>query len=143
MLWTGFLFKRRYAKLIPVLQRGHTSELRALLWQPRGLRIDYSAITLSLLQKFQTPPGEQQPISVARVYSTWNFDLVLFNLPSKQSEIPYEPLLFYRRQMKAVGVMMPFNELSPYLTKKAKDQIFRLSKTWIFLTMAIRSQQKR
>lgn len=92
-------------------------------------------LTVSTLQKIQPPKGQEHRLKIERVYSTWNFDLVIFYTPWSDGKTPYSPLIFYRRKKKVAGVILPWNELHAYLTKRAQDQIFELGKIWIFLTM--------
>lgn len=139
----GFLFKHRYKSLLPVFRRGKESELRAILWQPREPKIKYMDVTVSILQKIQPPSGEEESLKIERVYSTWNFDLVIFYTPWSDGKLPYHPLIFYRNKKKVAGVILPWNELRGYLTKRAENQICELGKIWVLLSMKMQGFLKK
>lgn len=139
----GFLFKNRYKNLLPVFRRGKESELRAMLWQPREPKIKYMDLSVSILKKIQPPSGEEELLRIERVYSTWHFDLVIFHTPWSNGKTPYQPLIFYRHRRKVAGVILPWNELHGYLTKRAENQIFELGKIWVLLSIEMQGFLKK
>jgi len=125
-----------YSNLIYKLEQNNKVDISALLFESE--KIDYLPITYTMLEKMAKPSGSINSLKLYMKHLKGKYELAIFEVPWDQSDIKFLPLILDRKVGKIVGVMLPFNELVPTLTKNAQRQIQKLSLIWTGFIMQVR-----
>jgi hypothetical protein len=131
-----------YDHLISVLETGTNAELQQLLWQPKQGQVAYLSVTTEMLQKLRHNSSVEAKISIFQTIDRGNYQLIIFHLPVKD-ELPYSPLILHKVTGKVVGVMLPFNELHGYLSKRSSSAIGYLGALWVKFTLDHRFKKQQ
>lgn len=137
-------FKRTYSvdysNLISKLEKGDENSIQDLLWQPKNKIIQYLPHTVSLIQKLRKNKTTNDSLTIYQKNNKGHFELVIFEIPWVQEDIPYSPLIIDKSNSKIIGIMLPFNELEKYLSKKESKDIGYLGMIWTTFVMKYRFQ---
>jgi len=140
-----WIFNKRknidYDNLLVTLEKGEEAEVQKLLWQPKQGQVNYLTISTIMLQKLKKPNSTNKGLSIFKKIEKDNYELIIFNTPWKESDIPFSPLVLDKLTGKVVGVMLPFNELHNYISKKDSSIIGDLGTQWILFTFECRKNK--
>ena len=123
-------FNKNYPDIISQLEIGELQTIEGLLWQPDDGRIDYLPIVFEMIAKFKKPLSSNQNLTVYKALDKGNYQLIIFEVPWLDKEIKYSPIIFDKITSKVVGIMLPFNELSNYLSARQHSDIGKLGIEW-------------
>lgn len=130
--------KVNHPALISILEKGNSTDIRQFLFQPEDIFIDYLPATYEMLLKLKRPADSPGNLSIYKTFENGNYQLIIFNVPWNENDVPYSPIILNKIEGKIVGIMLPFNEISDYLSKKDNKIIAGLSTNWITLVMKFR-----
>jgi hypothetical protein len=135
----GFFKKNKinYDHLVSTLNTGNDTELQDLLWQPKQGQVPYLPVTTEMLQKLRSGSSDEAALSIFQTIDKGNYQLIIFHLPGKD-DLPYSPLVLHKTSGKIVGILLPFNELHGYLSRKSSSVIGSLGALWIKFTLDYR-----
>src|SRR5688572_23938795 len=122
-----------YSRIISILERGDPQEAYELLWQPRNRKLNYLPVTIGIILKLSKSESTNDHLSVHKVVSNGNYELVIFSLPWSTTGLPYAPLIFDKRTSKIVGAVLPFNEVHGHIPDREIRQITDVGMQWLYL----------
>jgi hypothetical protein len=136
------LFKKKYnvdySHLISELEKGNESAVQNLLWQPKNKIVNYLPITTELIQKLKKDKNSADTLTIHKKFEKGRFELVIFEVPWLESDVPYSPIIIDKSNNKIVGVMLSFNELHGHLSTKENKTIGGLGLEWTGFVMKYR-----
>lgn len=136
------LFKKpkqiEYPRIISLLEKGDPIELQQLLWHPKKGKVEYLPVTTSLIQKLKKVESNNGKLAVHQVFHSKNFELVIFNIPWSDSDVPFSPLIFHKESETIIGIMLPFNELHGLLSTSYNKEVSELSSEWLKFVIPFR-----
>ncbi len=127
------LFKKdneHWKSILPVLESGKEDELKTLLWGAKNKEVNFLPITFSMLQKLAKPEGTNSGLKIYRTHRKGNFLLIIFEQPWIKDDLPYSPVIVDLRSSKIAGIMLPFNEIAPFLSKADSNAMGDLAVIW-------------
>jgi hypothetical protein len=119
-----------WRSLIPVLESGKGEDLKSLLWNVGNRDISFMPLTISLLQKLAKPEHAKDGLKVYQTHQKGDFLLVIFEQGWITDDIPYSPLVINLKWNRIAGIMLPFNEIIPYLSNSESKAIGDLAGIW-------------
>ena len=117
-----------YNKLIKDLETVEWSTLKSYL--AFDDQVNYGNGVESMIAKMRPPAGSSHRLSLYKVVPNRNFELAIFQTPWTEGNVPYLPLIVGRTNSLIYGIMLPFNEISPLLSKRQRKEISSLSIFW-------------
>ena len=105
-----------YNYLLSILEKGVEAEVQNLLWQPKQGQVKYMTISTAMLLKLKKPDKSNKGLSIFKKLEKGNYELIVFNTPWDESDLPFSPLVLDKLTGKVVGIMLPFNELYNHIS---------------------------
>ncbi len=127
-----------YDNLVSILEKGDQIDVQKLLWQPKQGHVEYLPVTIEMLRKLKSSETSNQNLSVFKKLEKGNYELIIFNTPWSDSDLPFSPLVLDKVNEKIVGVMLPFNELYEHISKRDNSVIGDLGVQWVRFTLDYR-----
>lgn len=113
------------------MEKGNKIELDKYLWQPKSKKIEYLPITYESLNKLVKPSEENYKLVVREIHPKGVFALVIFDLQWNRNKNHYSPILINLKAKKITGILLPFNELTPFISRNDNTTMGELSSIWI------------
>jgi hypothetical protein len=123
-----------YTDLITQLEAGDEENTPDMLWQPKGKKIDYSPISVGLIQKLKKENQAEPGLKIHSTYQKGGFELIIFDFP-KNADFPFTPVIIDKSNSKIAGILLPFNELHGHLSKKESKEINAVGMIWVQFAM--------
>lgn len=136
-----WFFKKKnidYNKIVSVLENGNEADIQNLLWQPKQGQVNYLPVATTMIQKLKKKDSSDKGLSIFKTIEKGNYELIIFNTPWHDEDLPFYPLIVDKAAEKVVGIMLPFNELHSYLSKRDNSTIGDLGVQWVKFTMDYR-----
>lgn len=122
-----------YRNLISELEVGDNSKLKQRLAFHKT--VEYLDGVDWMLAKMKRPDGDSRNLSLLRSLPKGQFELAIFNVPWNPGDLPYLPLILERGSGIIYGIMLPFNEITPLLSKRQQKDIGALVISWTGFAM--------
>ena len=136
-----FLFWKRktinYEEILSVLAEGQESKLKDLLWKYSETKYRPS-IPLSLLLRLKQTDGASTSLKIYQRHRKGHFELLIIDVPAENSEKPDSPIILAKRNGQIAGILLPFNEIIPLLSKKENSDIGNLAVKWVTFSMNLK-----
>lgn len=128
------LFKRKYHPdydyLISKLKKGDSNDIQQMLWQPQNKKIDYLPISTDLIRELQKDNSKAGTLTIYKQIQKGRFELLIFKTFETTDKMHFSPLIIDKETCKIVGIMLLFNELYGYFSKKENKEITELGIAW-------------
>jgi hypothetical protein len=136
------LFKKKhkvnYDELISKLENGNESDIKDLLWSPKNESAKHLPISIELIKKLKKENSLDE-LKVHKRFEKGRFELIIFEIPWTDSDVPYSPIIIDKSNGKIVGIMLPFNELIQYLDNKEQKEVSNLGIEWTSFVIKYRT----
>lgn len=129
-----------YDNLVSTLEKGDEIDILKLLWQPEHGQIKYLPDVTNMLQKLKKFDTSTKRLSILKKLEKGNYELLIFNTPWDNSDLPFSPLVLDKITGKVIGVMLPFNELHNHISKRDSSVIGDLGAQWVMFTFEWRGR---
>ncbi len=85
---------------------------------------------ISLIKKLKKDDETIGNLTIHYKHTNGKFELIIFDVPWKNGDVPYSPIIIDRTNGKIVGIMLPFNEVIRHLSSKENKEISALGVEW-------------
>jgi hypothetical protein len=136
-----WFFKKKnidYDKIVSIVENGNETDIKNLLWQPKQGQVNYLPVATTMIQKLKKSNSSDKGLSIFKTIEKGNYELIIFNTPWHEDDLPFYPLIIDKVTEKVVGIMLPFNELHNHLSKRDNSAIGDLGIQWVKFTMDYR-----
>lgn len=131
-------YKVDYKDLISKLEIGNENDISNLLWSPKNKPVNHLPISTELIQKLKKQSSINE-LKIHKSFEKGRFELIIFEIPWTESDVPYSPIIIDKSNGKIIGVMLPFNELIEYLNNKENKEINSLGIEWTSFVIMYRA----